>query len=79
MTLALAKPKQSFRILRLVVEEDSALGIRLRQLGFVEGVSCECLTVAPLVRSPFLILIRGMRVALTRDEAALVQVQEVAL
>ncbi len=77
MTLAEATPVRSYRIAHLSIGDDSALAVRLRQLGFVPGIQLTCEAVAPLLRNPFLFRIRGMSVALARHEAMLIHVEEV--
>lgn len=78
MTLTAAKVHSSYRILRVHDESDSAVAIRFRQLGFVEGMELRCDALAPLLRHPLLVRVRGMQVALSLAEAALVEVQEVS-
>lgn len=71
-------PSQSYRILHLAVAEDSVLGARLRQLGFVDGMEFDCQAVAPLVKSPYLVRIRGLSIALARHEAELIKVEKLS-
>lgn len=78
MTLADAQPVRTYRILQLSVGDESALAVRLRQLGFVPGMNLTCEAVAPLLKNPYLIRIRGINVALSRHEAVLVAVEELA-
>ena len=78
MTLADAQPVRTYRILQLAVGDESALAVRLRQLGFVPGMNLTCEAVAPLLKNPYLIRIRGINVALSRHEAVLVAVEELA-
>jgi Fe2+ transport system protein FeoA len=77
MTLADVTPIRSYRILDLSVTEESVMATRLRQLGFVPGMKFECEAVAPLIRNPYLIRIRGINVALSRYEALLINIEEI--
>jgi len=58
------------------VDEESALAARLRQLGFVPGVDVVCEALAPLLKHPVLVRVRGVQVALSLSEARLVGVVE---
>ncbi len=78
MTLADITPVRSYRILHLDVDGESALATRLRQLGFVPDMRFVCEAVAPLIKNPYLVRIRGINVALARHEALLIQVEEVS-
>ena len=77
MTLATAQINRSYRILHVDGDEDSPVSIRFRQLGFVSGVELRCEALAPLLKHPLLVRLRGMQVALALSEARLVQVEEI--
>jgi len=77
MTLAEALIKQSYRVVHLKVDEESVIASRLRQLGFVPGVEVKCEAVAPILRNPYLIKVRGINVALARHEALMIGVEQV--
>jgi Fe2+ transport system protein FeoA len=77
MTLADVTPIRSYRILALAVTEESVMATRLRQLGFVPGMKFVCEAVAPLIRNPYLVRIRGINVALSRHEALLINIEEI--
>jgi Fe2+ transport system protein FeoA len=76
MTLADVTPTNSYRIVELIADEDSVIASRLRQLGFVPGIEFECVAVAPLVKNPFLVRIRGLSIALAKHEAQQIQIEE---
>ena len=76
MTLADVTPTYSYRILELKAHEDSVLASRLRQLGFVPGIEFVCEAVAPLVKNPYLVRIRGLSIALARHEALQIQIEQ---
>mgnify|MGYP003387459126 CR=1 FL=1 len=75
MTLTSAKVQTSYRILHVHVDDDSAMGARFRQLGFVPGITLSCEALAPLLKHPLLVRVRGMQVALSLHEAQLIQVE----
>lgn len=76
MNLTEAKLRQTYIIESLQVDEESVVASRLRQLGFVPGISLVCEAVAPLVKNPYLVKIRGINVALARHEAVLIKLNE---
>jgi Fe2+ transport system protein FeoA len=76
MTLAEITPIRSYRILQLNVSDESVVATRLRQLGFVPGMNFVCEAVAPLIKNPYLVRIRGMNVALSRHEALMIDIEE---
>jgi len=76
-TLASAQINNSYRIVQVHGEEDSAVAIRFRQLGFVAGMELRCEALAPLLKHPLLVKVRGMQVALALSEAQLIQVEEI--
>jgi Fe2+ transport system protein FeoA len=76
MTLTLARVQQRYRIVDIRTDEESALAARLRQLGFIPGVELTCEALAPLLKHPVLVRIRGVQVALSLSEARLVGVEE---
>jgi Fe2+ transport system protein FeoA len=76
MTLADAKPHLKYLIKSLSLVDESVVAIRLRQLGFIEGVELVCEAVAPLIKSPILVSLRGMRIVLTRQEAMIIEVEQ---
>lgn len=76
MTLTNAQLNRSYRILQIQGAEDSAVAIRFRQLGFISGIELKCEALAPLLKYPMLVRIRGMQVALARTEAELVEIEE---
>lgn len=53
----------------------SDLESRLMHLGFFHGETVRILKRAPMFREPFLVEVRGRMVALTKSEAALVDVE----
>jgi Fe2+ transport system protein FeoA len=55
--------------------EFSDLESRLMHLGFFEGEVIRITKKAPLFQEPFLVEVRGRMVALTKEEARLVQVE----
>lgn len=77
MTLADISPIRYYRILALTATEESVMATRLRQLGFVPGMRFVCEAVAPLVKNPYLVRIRGINVALSRNEALLINIEEI--
>jgi len=79
MTLADVTPVRSYRILHLDVSDESVMATRLRQLGFVPGMHFVCEAVAPLIKNPYLIRIRGINVALSRHEALLIRIEEMGV
>lgn len=79
MTLAEVTPIRSYRILHLDVSEESVVATRLRQLGFVPGMQFVCEAVAPLIKNPYLVRIRGINVALSRHEAQMINIEEIRL
>lgn len=55
--------------------EDSDYAIKLRKMGFIEGTQ---ICLAPIkISDPMIFEIRGSRLALRKDEAAQVQVEEI--
>lgn len=76
MTLALARVQRRYRIVDIHAEDQSALAARLRQLGFIPGVELTCEVLAPILKHPVLVRIRGVQVALSLAEARLVGVEE---
>lgn len=76
MTLTSAAVKASYRIRAVNVDDESAMGARFRQLGFVPGITVSCEAIAPLLRHPLLVQVRGMQVALSLHEAALIEVED---
>ena len=77
MTLNEAILQQNYRILHLTVDEDSPVASRFRQLGFVPGMEIKCEAFAPLLKNPFLIRIRGINVALAKNEALMIGIEEI--
>lgn len=77
MTLSEIKPKSSYRILQISVDGESVVATRLRQLGFIPGEEFLCEAVAPLVKNPFLVRIRGLSIALARHEAEHIRIEQV--
>ena len=77
MTLADITPIRDYRILALAVTEETVIATRLRQLGFVPGMRFVCEAVAPLVKNPYLVRIRGINVALSKYEALLINIEEI--
>jgi len=76
MTLTEVIPRETYRITAILASEEDALATRLRQLGFVPGMEFICEAVAPLIRNPYLVRIRGINVALARHEALLVKIEK---
>lgn len=74
MGLHEAKAHQTYKINRILAVEDNAISIRMRQLGFVEGETVVCRAVSHLNFGPLLFFLRDISVALTRQEAALIEV-----
>lgn len=66
-------------VVRSFSEDDhrelSDLESRLMHLGFFFGETIFIVRKAPLFQEPFLVEVRGRRVALTQSEAALVEVE----
>lgn len=77
MTLVSAKINGNYRILNVEVDENSPMATRFRQLGFVPEMELRCEALAPLLKNPFLVRIRGMQVALALAEAQMIQVEEI--
>ena len=77
MTLASAQINHSYRIVQVLGEEDSPVAIRFRQLGFVPGMELHCEVLAPLLKHPLLVRLRGMQIALALSEAKLIHVEEI--
>lgn len=76
MTLAEATLQSRYRVLKVDVDGESALAARFRQLGFVPGVELSVETMAPLLKHPLLVLLRGTQVALAKTEAQRVWVEK---
>ena len=76
MTLADVTPTNSYCIVELIADEDSVVASRLRQLGFVPGIEFECVAVAPLMKNPYLVRIRGLSIALAKHEAQQIQIKQ---
>ena len=55
--------------------EMSDLESRLMHLGFIEGAQVEVKRKSPFIRGPLLVEVRGRIVALSQDEARLVNVE----
>jgi Fe2+ transport system protein FeoA len=79
MNLDEAQIKQSYRILRIHLgpahENQELMQTRFQQLGFIPGVELKCLAIAPILKSPLLVEIRGIQVALDRHEAQCIEVE----
>jgi Fe2+ transport system protein FeoA len=54
------------------------LGIRLNHLGFMEAEKIKVLSKTPLTGDSLLIEIRGAQMALTKSEAELIKIREIA-
>lgn len=54
------------------------LGIRLNHLGFLEAEKIKVLSKTPFTGDSLLIEIRGTQMALTKSEAELIKIREVA-
>ena len=76
MKLNEAKASKTYIINRILTAEESTLSIRMRQLGFVEGEEVMCRAVSHLNFGPLLFVVRDISIALTRKEAALIEVKE---
>jgi len=74
MGLHEAKAAQTYKINRILALEDSVITIRMRQLGFIEGETVTCRAVSHLNFGPLLFSLRDISVAITRQEAALIEV-----
>jgi Fe2+ transport system protein FeoA len=77
MNLTSAVLYQRYLIRAVLSGEESPLTVRLRQLGFVEGMELVCEARAPILKNPLLVRIRGIQVALTAQEAVLLEIEEV--
>ena len=75
MRLNEAKASQTYRINRILTLEENTLTIRMRQLGFVEGEEVHCRAISHLNFGPLLFIVRDISVALTREEASLIEVE----
>jgi Fe2+ transport system protein FeoA len=76
MRLTQAQLHQIYTIRQIVVTQENALSIRLRQLGFVEGEQVCCLARSRWGAGPLLLEIRGIQVALASNEAELIEVDK---
>jgi Fe2+ transport system protein FeoA len=76
MDLTSARLHQRYLIRAVHSPDESPVSVRLRQLGFVEGMEVVCEARAPILKNPFLIRIRGIQVALTAQEARLLEIEE---
>ena len=77
MTLVSAKINGTYRILNVDVDEDSPMATRFRQLGFVPEMELKCEALAPLLKNPLLVRVRGIQVALALSEAQMIHVEEI--
>jgi Fe2+ transport system protein FeoA len=78
MTLNDSKPLKKYQIVELICQDQNdPRVIRLKQFGFIPGHSLSCKQLSPWLKNPILFEIRGMRVALTKEEASLVKVKEI--
>jgi Fe2+ transport system protein FeoA len=78
MTLCDSKPLKRYLIQGLApLEGDDPRLIRLKQFGFIPGVELQCTQLSPWLKNPLLFFIRGMKIALTKEEASLVEVKEI--
>lgn len=75
MKLNEAKASQQYKINRILTLEESTLSIRMRQLGFVEGELVTCRAISHLNFGPLLFIVRDISIALTREEASLIEVE----
>ncbi|MBT3786245.1 ferrous iron transport protein A [bacterium] len=55
--------------------EDQSLTKRFMRLGFLKGESVKLLHRAPLFQGPFLVEVRGARIALSGEEAKKIQLE----
>lgn len=76
MDLTFAVLNQRYLIRAVHSPEESPVTVRLRQLGFVEGIEIVCEARAPLLKNPLLVRIRGVQIALTAQEARLLEIVE---
>ncbi len=76
MDLTFAVLHQRYLIRAVHSPEESPVTVRLRQLGFVEGIEIVCEARAPLLKNPLLVRIRGVQIALTAQEARLLEIVE---
>ncbi len=77
MGLHEAKAQQVYKINRILTVEDDAISIRMRQLGFIEGETVMCRAISHLNFGPLLFYVRDISVALSRQEASLIEVEPV--
>ena len=75
MKLNEAKASQKYKINKILAQEESILSIRMRQLGFVEGEEVFCRAISHLNLGPLLFIVRDISIALTREEASLIEVE----
>lgn len=75
MTLFEGKAQSSYEILMVETNLEDARSIRLRQLGFIAGAHCFFNLRAPIIKTPILVEIRGMKIALSKEEAELIKVK----
>lgn len=84
MELVGLKPGQHGRVVSIVHESQNGpdtndmLVRRLMELGFIPGTIVTAMHQAPLARDPISVTVRGMHVALRRNEAKLVHVELVS-
>lgn len=76
MTLTDIIPRETYQITELLVADEDVVATRLRQLGFIPGMMFTCEAVAPLIKNPYLVRIRGINVALARHEALLIKIEK---
>lgn len=77
MNLLESLPGKHYEIISLKLSEvEDAREIRLRQLGFVPMMKFFYKLRAPIIKNPILVEIRGMKIALSKDEASLVEVRQ---
>ena len=77
MGLHEAKAHQAYKINRILPVEDNAISTRMRQLGSIEGETVICRAISRLKFGPLLFNLRDISVALSRQEAALIEVEPV--
>ena len=77
MKQAWGKLNKKYKILRVETTQNQVLNKRLIQLGFIPGSIIEINHYSPWFKSPILVSIRGLKVAITDQEANLMKIAEV--
>lgn len=81
MTLNLAPLNSPLKVCSFQVHDSRDLNdieSRLMHLGFFAGETIKITKRAPLFGEPFLVFVRGRQIALSKDEALLIQVEVLA-